>query len=159
MKPILTGTLTGLALLAAASLSPAAAQSPSVAVSGAWSRATPGGATTGAAYATLNSPGGDTLTGVSTPVAKSASVHEMTMDGNVMRMRPVPGGLALPPGQAVTLEPGGYHIMLEGLKQPLRQGQTVPLHLTFQHAPPLDVAAAVEGIGASGPPPAMSMGR
>ena len=79
------------------------------------------------------------------------SVHEMTMDGNVMRMRPVPGGLALPPGQAVTLQPGGYHIMLEGLKSPLKQGQGIPLHLTFAKSNPVDVTATVAAIGASGP--------
>lgn len=140
-----------LAMLTVATLQPAAAQSPAVQVSNAWSRATPGGASTAAVYATLNSPAGDTLTGASSPVAKTASVHEMSMDGNVMRMRPVTGGLALPPGQAVTLQPGGYHIMLEGLKVPLKQGQTVPLHLTFSKSAPVDVTATVAAIGASGP--------
>lgn len=140
-----------LAALVAGSFSPANAQSPPVQVSNAWSRATPGGASTGAVYLTLDSPAGDTLTGASSPAADIASVHEMAMEGDVMRMRAIPGGLALPPGQAVTLRPGGYHIMLEGLRAPLKQGQTLPLHLTFARSAPVDVTATVAGIGASGP--------
>lgn len=138
-----------LAMLLAAA--PAWAQAPTV--TAAWSRATPGGSQVGAVYLTLSSPGGDTLTGVSTQAAAKAEVHEMSMDGGVMRMRELPAGLALPPGQAVTLQPGGYHIMLMGLVQPLKQGQSVPLHLTFAKSAPVDVVAQVEGIGASGPAP------
>ena len=137
--------------LGIASLFPAQAQSPQTQVTNAWSRATPGGASTGAVYLTLDSPAGDTLTGVSSPVAQAASVHEMAMDGTIMKMRAVPGGLALPAGHPVTLQPGGYHIMLEGLKGPLKQGQTLPLHLTFAKSAPVDVTATVTGIGASGP--------
>jgi len=70
----------------------------------------------------------------------------------VMRMRETPG-IVLPGGQAVTLGPGGYHIMLMGLKAPLKEGQTVPLHLTFASGPAVDVAAKVLGPGASGPRP------
>lgn len=129
----------------------AQAPAPQVQASNAWSRATPGGASTGAVYLTLSSSAGDTLTGASSPAAKTTSVHEMSMDGNVMRMRPVPGGLPLPAGQPVMLQPGGYHIMLEGLKVPLKQGQTVPLHLTFAKSAPVDVTATVAGIGANAP--------
>ncbi len=68
-----------------------------------------------------------------------------------MRMRPVPGGLDLPPGKAVSLTPRGYHIMLEGLKAPLRQGSVVPVHLVFQKAPPIDIEASVQSVGAPGP--------
>lgn len=148
MKPIRTACL-----FAALSLASASAQTPSpqVQVSNAWSRATPGGATTGAAYLTLASPAGDTLTGITTPAAKTASVHEMAMDGAIMRMRQVSAGLSLPPGQPVTLQPGGYHIMLEGLKAPLQKGQTLPLHLIFAKSAPVDVTATVGGIGASAP--------
>ena len=78
----------------------------------------------------------------------------MTMNGNVMIMREVQGGLDLPPGQAVSLQPGGYHVMLTGLKAPLKLNQTFPLHLTFQVSPPIDVIARVASIGASTPPSA-----
>ena len=120
-------------------------------MSNAWSRATPGGASTGAVYLSLDSPAGATLTGASSPTAKTASVHEMAMDGNVMKMRQLPAGLPLPPGQHVMLQPGDYHIMLEGLTAPLKQGQTLPLHLTYAKSAPVDVTATVAAIGASAP--------
>lgn len=124
---------------------------PGVAVSGAWVRATPPRATTAAAYLTLASPVADRLTGVSSPAARDASVHEMTMDGAVMRMRPLPDGLALPVGRPVTLAPDGTHLMLTGLAAPLRAGDTVLLRLTFAAAPPVEVRATVLPVGASGP--------
>ena len=138
-------------LLAPLAVAHAQSPAPPVQVTNAWSRATPGGASTGAVYLTLASPAGDTLTGVTTPAAKTATVHEMAMDGAVMRMRQVSAGLVLPPGQSVTLQPGGYHIMLEGLKAPLQKGQTLPLHLTFAKSAPVDVTATVAAIGASAP--------
>ncbi len=116
-----------------------------------WARATPPGASTAAIYMTLTSPSGDKLTGASTPLAGKTGVHETRMSGDVMRMRPVEGGLDLPAGMPVKLAPGGYHLMLEGLKQPLNAGQEVPVHLTFQNAPPLDVEAHVRAIGTFGP--------
>ena len=128
-----------------------AAPPPQVAVSDAWMRATPPGASTGVLYLTLTSAGGDKLVAVSTPAAQSASVHDMRMVGTVMQMRPVEGGLALPPGKKVSLSPHGLHVMLEGLKSPLKQGSTVPVHLTFEKAPPVDIAAPVLAMGASGP--------
>ena len=134
-------------LLAAAG---AQAQSNPVKVENAWARATPPGAQVGAVYLTLTAPGADRLVGVSSPAAERAEVHEMSMDNGVMRMRETPGVL-LPARQPVVLGPGGYHIMLMGLGHPLKQGQTVPLRLTFASSPPVDVVAQVEGIGATAP--------
>lgn len=131
---------------------PAHAQSPPVAVTGAWSRATPPGAEVGAIYLSLDSPAGDRLVSASSPAAAQAQVHEMRMDGAVMRMRELEGGLPLPAHQVVTLAPGGLHIMLMGLKEPLKQGTTVPLHLVFQSSPPLDIAVPVAALGASAAP-------
>ena len=141
-----------MALLAGLLAAPALAQTAPVTVTGAWARATPPGAAAAAAYVTLASPAGDRLVSVSTPAAAEAQVHEMHMEGDVMRMRELPGGLALPPGQAVTLAPGGLHIMLLGLKAPLKQGDTLALHLVFQSAPPVDVSVPVAAIGASAAP-------
>ena len=142
--------LVTLAALAAAT--PAFAQpAPSVTASNAWSRATPPGATTGAAYMTLTSKTQDKLTAISSPEAASVQIHEMKMSGNVMQMREVEGGLPLPANTPVTLAPGGYHAMLMGLKAPLKKGDTVRLHLTFEHSPPLDVDAPIAAIGASSP--------
>jgi len=84
----------------------------------------------------------------STPVAATAEVHETTNDNGVMRMRPVPT-LALEPGKSVTLTPGGYHLMLMGLKHPLKQGDSFPLTLTFAHAAPVTVQVSIAGPGAS----------
>lgn len=120
-------------------------------IENAWARATPGKAENGAAYLTVVSPVPDKLTGVSTPSAKSAELHNMTMEDGVMKMRPLPSGIDLPAGQPVTLKPGGIHIMLMGLKQPLKKGDSLPLTLTFEKAGTEEVTVAVEGPGAMAP--------
>jgi copper(I)-binding protein len=129
---------------------PTAAQTGGVEISDAWARATPGGAENGAAYLTLVSPSGDRLTGVASPAAAKAQVHEMTNDGGVMKMREVTA-VDLPPGKPVTLKPGGLHIMMMGLKHPLRPGQTVPLTLHFEKSGTREVSAAIGKVGAMGP--------
>lgn len=116
-----------------------------------WARATAPQQKVGGAYVTLTSPSNDRLIGASSPVAARAELHEMQMDGTVMRMRELANGLALPAGKAVALAPGGYHIMLVDLKQPLVAGQVVPLQLRFQTAPPFDLQVRVAPVGASGP--------
>ncbi len=125
----------------------AAAQTAPVQVTDAWARATPGMAETGAAYLTLRSATADRLIGVSTPVAKKAELHEMKMQAGIMKMRPL-AAIDLPAGQPVTLKPGAKHIMLVGLKAPLRAGQTVPLTLQFEKAGAREVTVAVEKPGA-----------
>ena len=147
----MTRRVTFAALLLAATAALAQQPASSVQARDAWARATPPGASTGAVYLTLTSPEGDRLTGISSPASGKAQVHEMSMDGTIMRMRPVESGLALPAGKPVTLAPGGYHVMLEGLKAPLKAGEAVPVRLTFQKSPPLDVTAQVQPIGAAGP--------
>ncbi|MDM0115758.1 copper chaperone PCu(A)C [Variovorax sp. J22R133] len=100
----------------------------------AWVRpAVPGQSGTGA-FMKLNAPSGARLVGVATPAAGVAEVHEMKMEGDTMRMREVKGGLELPARQAVELKPGGYHLMLMDLKQPLAKGATVPMTLSFEDA-------------------------
>ena len=97
----------------------------------AWVRTTvPGQSATGL-FGAFTAGAGSRLVGGSSPLAASVEVHEMKMDGNVMRMRALDQGLELPPGEAVALRPGGYHIMLMGLKQALPQGSTFPLVLNF----------------------------
>jgi len=102
-------------------------------VSDAWARATvPGQSGTGA-FMKLNAPSGARLVGVATPAAGVAEVHEMKMEGSTMKMRAVPA-LELPARQAVELKPGGYHVMLMDLKQPLVNGSSLPLVLSFEDA-------------------------
>jgi periplasmic copper chaperone A len=128
----------------------AAAQTGQSEVKNAWARATPGKAETGAAYVTVESAAPDRLIGVSTPVAGKAELHEMTMQGGVMKMRPL-GPVDLPAGHAVVLKPGGTHIMLTGLKQPLRVGESFPLILDFEKAGKREVTVTIEKAGAMGP--------
>lgn len=128
----------------------AAAQTGSVEVKDAWARATPGKAENGAAYLTLQSPTADRLTGASTPAAQKAELHIMTMEGGMMKMRPL-AGVDLPAGQPVVLKPGGMHVMLLGLTQPLRPGQSFPLTLSFEKAGTREVTVSVEEAGSMGP--------
>ncbi len=121
-------------------------------VDNAWARATPGKSNVGAAYLTIQSPSADKLVAASTPVAKKAELHTMTMTGMVMKMRPL-AAVDIPAGQPVKLAPGGMHIMLMGLKAPLKAGQSFPLTLTFDKAGSRTVNVAVEKVGAGGPMP------
>jgi len=146
MCPKLLALGAGLMLFSAAAL----AQGDDIKITEAWARATPGGAQTAAAYVTVESAAGDRLTGASTPAAQKAEIHEMTMDGNVMKMRQV-DGIDLSAGKPVTLKPGGYHIMLSGLARPLQEGQTFPLTLDFAKAGAHQVTVNVEKVGAMGP--------
>jgi copper(I)-binding protein len=109
-----------------------AAQGALVEVSGPWVRATvPGQSGTGGFMSLRAKSGPLQLVGFTTPVADSAELHEMAMDGAVMRMRPV-DAVDLPLGQAVELKPGGHHLMLMGLKKPLKAGSSLPLVLKLK---------------------------
>ncbi len=111
----------------------ALAQSPAVKIDGAWARATvPGQKGTGA-FMTLTAEQPLRLVAVSSPVAGVSEIHEMKMEGDVMRMRALPA-LELPAGKAVALRPGGHHLMLMDLKQPLVKDTQVPVTLRFVDA-------------------------
>ena len=97
----------------------------------AWAPATVRGQTAAVAYMQLSSSQGASLIGAESPVAGSVELHEMKMDGNVMRMRAV-ASLEIPPRQTVELRPGGYHMMLLGLKRPLKKGDLVSIELKFE---------------------------
>ncbi|MFA6313807.1 MAG: copper chaperone PCu(A)C [Sterolibacterium sp.] len=100
-------------------------------VKGSWVRGTVAGQSATGAFMELSSSEDATLLGASSPVAGMVEVHEMTMDNGVMKMRALPK-LSLPAGKSVTLKPGSYHIMLMGLKRPLKKGETVPLTLKVE---------------------------
>lgn len=142
--PTLTrrAALLGLVL---ATLSGTASAAPAVAVEGAWARSTVAGQPAGGGFLTLRNGGGaDRLTAASSPAAASVELHEMAMDGDVMRMRQVEG-IALPAGGTVELKPGGLHLMFMGLKAPLKAGNKVPLTLRFEKAGELTVQVEVRG--------------
>ena len=100
---------------------------------GAWARSAIAQQGSTGAYMTLTAREPLTLVGADTPAAGIVEIHEMRMEGDVMKMRAVTG-LDLPAGQAVELKPGGYHVMLMDLKAPLAKGSTVPVTLTFKNA-------------------------
>lgn len=116
-----------------------------------YSTPTPPGATTGAGYVEVLSNQGaadDRLIAVSSPAADRVELHTMSMDGNVMRMRQVPD-LVIPARGQVGMAPGsGYHLMLFGIRQPLRVGDRIPMTLTFAKAGKVDVALQVQERGA-----------
>ena len=106
-------------------------------------------------YAQITSTQGGRLVSVTSPVAGVVEIHEMKMDGDVMRMRAVPD-LALPAGKAVALKPGGYHVMLMDLKQALKVGDSVPVTLVVEGADKkretIEVKAAVRAAAAAPAP-------
>ena len=117
-----------------------------------WARATPKGAAVAGGYLKITNTGTtpDRLLGGSTDVAKRFEVHEMSMDGGVMKMRELKNGLDIAPGATVELKPSSYHIMMQGLARPLAKGERVKASLTFEKAGKGEVEFAVEAIGASG---------
>lgn len=96
-----------------------------------WVRGTVAGQKTTGAFMEVSSKSGVTLVGVSSPVAGIAEIHEMKMDGGIMRMRAIPR-LDVPAGKPVSLAPGGYHVMLMDLKQQVKKGDSVPLTLQVE---------------------------
>lgn len=139
-------------LLLLLALTPAAAAAQAPRVEAAWSRATPGTGAPGVAYATIVNEGGapDRLVGVSSPIAAAAELHVSVVEGTVATMRPV-SAVDLAPGQRLELKPGGLHVMLVGLRQPLRQGDRVPLVFTFEKGGRVEAAAEILPPGARGP--------
>jgi copper(I)-binding protein len=124
-----------------------------------WARATPKGASVGGAYMTVTNTGTtpDHLT-CATQVAAKCQMHAMEMDKGVMKMRELPDGLEVKPGQTVKLSPEGFHMMLVGLTQPLETGKTIAITLKDPSGGSADVTFAVAGIGAMGPAGAASSG-
>jgi periplasmic copper chaperone A len=114
-----------------------------------WTRATPKSATVAGGYLTITNTGStpDRLTGGSAEVARKLEVHDMSMDGGVMKMRELKNGLEIPPGATVELKPGSYHIMMMNLSRPLAQGEKVKGSLTFEKAGKVDVEFTVEAMG------------
>jgi copper(I)-binding protein len=124
-----------------------------LAIEGAWARPTPEGTSISAGYLKITNRGDkpDTLLGASTPAANSAELHESAVDAEgLMIMRPVENGLEIKPGQTVELKPAGVHIMILGIKTPLKEGQTIPVTLNFKSAGKIEVPFAVKPMAASG---------
>lgn len=137
-------------LLAAALLPSLAMAQPTITIETPWTRAAGAGGQ-GAGFVTIRNTGtDDRLLSASTPAAGRAELHSMTRDGDIMRMRQLED-IALPAGGAVSLAPGGLHIMLIGLTRPLEVGERVPLTLVFERAGSITIDLAVQPAGARAP--------
>lgn len=163
----IASVVLGLALF---SLSPLAASVPAAAhgfkvgaieVEHPWSRATPPGAKTGAGYFVMVNSGSepDRLVSASSPAAEKTEIHEMSIQNGVMNMRKVEGGVAIPAKGSAALAPGGFHLMLMGLKAPFKEGQMIPLTLTFEKAGSVEVELQVDKMGATSPSHGASAGE
>ncbi len=126
-RPVVT-TLAALFLSLAGALAHA-----EVTVSEAWARATVPQQKAGGAFMTLKASADTRLVAAESPAAATTEIHEMKMEGNVMKMSPIEA-LELPAGKAVELRPGGHHLMLMQLAEPLQEGSTIPVTLTFEDA-------------------------
>ncbi len=142
-------------LLAIAMLAVAASAFAEVTIEKPWVRGTVAHQQATGAFMQLRADADTRLVGAHSPVAAEAQIHEMATVDNVMKMRQI-DGLALKKGEQVELKPGGYHVMLLGLKQTLSVGQTVPLTLVFQGKDgkqfKREVKAPVQGLGAAAMP-------
>ncbi|MDE2579144.1 MAG: copper chaperone PCu(A)C [Hyphomicrobiales bacterium] len=126
-----------------------AASAGDIALEHVWARATPPAAPVGGAYLTIRNNGAsaDKLVGATADAADHVEIHEMKMENGVMKMRQIQG-LDIPAHGAVQLKPGGYHLMFEGLKRPLKVGEAVKGSVTFEKGGSMPVEFKVEAMGA-----------
>jgi len=169
MKSLLTAAFVSILALGACSKAPeSSAEAPppasapvstSVTVSEPWAALTPAGAKVGAGYFTVTNPGAvaDKLLSAASPRAKTVELHEMKMDGAMMSMRPVTGGVEIPAGGTVKFAPGGYHLMFMDIDAPFTDGQEIPVTLTFEKAGAVEVSLKVTAAGTSGGMDGMKM--
>ncbi len=149
-RPVL---LAAALILSTAGALGATFKSGAIAVEDPWSRATPGGAKVGVGFLTIKNDGKteDRLLSAASPIAARAEIHETKMENDMMTMRPVSGGIAIPPGGSVALAPNGYHLMFADLAAPLKEGEQFKATLTFEHAGAVEVTFDVQAIGAAAP--------
>ncbi|MDB5503579.1 MAG: copper chaperone PCu(A)C [Tardiphaga sp.] len=159
----LTSRIACLVLLSTVLAAPVHAEdvkSGNLVISQPWSRATPGGAKVAGGYLTIENKGTtpDRLLTGSTDFSKRLEIHEMATTNGVMTMRPMDGGVAIEPGKTVKFAPGGYHLMFLELNRALKQGDSVPVTLTFEKAGDVKVSFSVAGVGAQSPDAAAKPG-
>lgn len=115
-----------------------------------WSRQSPVAADVAAGFMTITNEGNeeDRLIKVESPISATVQMHDMKMDGDIMKMSEVPGGIAIAPGATVELRPKSLHLMFMGLKEPVSEGETFNATLTFEKAGTVTVDVEVLGPGA-----------
>lgn len=153
MKQLTSALSLALVLLVSAVASAQEYHLGSLTIEHPWARASAGD--NGSAYMTISNSGTapDQLIAVTSPAADKVELHTHIKEGEVMKMRPVQA-IDVKAGEHAVLEPGGLHIMLIGLKEPLKEGEKFPLTLTFEKAGSVAVEVAVQSVGASAPMPA-----
>jgi len=144
-KPIAAGVL---ALMLAPPIAAHDFKRGTLSIAHPWTRQTAPGQANSGGFMTVSNTGkqADRLIGGSSPASARVEIHTMSMAGGVMRMRPLPNGLPIPAGGKLELKPGSHHIMLIGLKKPLKLGTMVPLTLRFEKAGTVTVQLKVEAI-------------
>ncbi len=157
-RTLIRSALAGAMTIAISQFATAGAQAAdydvgSIRVTQPWARATPKGASAGAAYLTVTNNGAapDRLSCAGSDAAAKCQIHTMSMDNGVMKMRPVEGGVEIKPGETVTLKPGSDHLMLMNIKHPLEAGKTVEATLQFEKAGTVKVEFAILAMGAAAP--------
>jgi periplasmic copper chaperone A len=155
---VIQSALAGAVAIAILQFVSAAAQAAdtdvgSIHLSQPWARATPKGASAGAAYLTVTNNGAapDRLSCSGSEAAAKCQIHTMSMENGVMKMRPVEGGLEIKPGETVALKPGSDHLMLMNLKHPLEAGKTLEATLQFEKAGAIKVEFPILAMGAAAP--------
>jgi copper(I)-binding protein len=149
LKKIVIGLISLSAAVFAAGAFAQNAKVGSVQIENAYTRATvPGQQVAGGFMKIENKGAADQLISASSPVSGEVQLHEMAMDGNVMKMRQVKD-IAVPAGGAVELKPGGLHLMFMNIKAPLTAGETVPVKLKFAKAGEVEVKMPVNAMGAA----------
>jgi copper(I)-binding protein len=146
-------TIAALAYLAATPSLGHGYKTGSLSIKHPWSRETSAGQSVGGGFmvVTNTSAKPDKLVSATTTVATEVQLHTMSMDGGIMRMRQVSGGIDVPSKGTLELKPGGYHLMFMGLKRPLKKDERFPVMLKFQNAGTLKVQFAVQAVGSTGP--------
>jgi hypothetical protein len=124
-------TLAKFIITAAMLFTPFAATHAQVTVDEPWVRATVASQKATGAFMNLSASSSARLISAKSPAAAIVEIHEMVMEGNVMKMRAIPG-IEIPAGQTLSLKPGSYHVMLIDLKQQIKAGDTVPITLVFE---------------------------
>jgi hypothetical protein len=158
MRSVLVALICAIAVGASARAE--TGQGVAITVEQSWARATTPGAKTAAAYMTIinNGPDDVRMIGASTPIAESVQFHVEKDDKGVMRMRRI-SAIDIKPGARFSFKPGGTHVMLVGVKEPLREGQTLPLTLDFETAGKVEVSIPIGKPGAMSSHDMSSMGK
>lgn len=150
LRDLIPHSLVIAGLIASAPLSAHEFKAGDLVIDHPWTKVPPVGARTGAGYLKISNKGAssDRLVGAAFGAAQTTEVHEMTMVNDVMRMRQIPGGIEIKAGEAVELKPGGLHLMLIGLKEPITEGALLKGSLTFEKAGTVAIELKVEAAGA-----------